>query len=373
MQCTVNDALSWFMCLGFGVVFYLAGLRIKRYIHMMDQVWHVPKGVFEVDSEYVCQNIKKHIKKVKLSDDVVRIGEDAFSFLSALKVVHLGCGVVVIEDGAFCYCRELESIQIKEGTCQIGDCAFSYCSKLHEMVIANSVKKIGNDAFKGCDSLKTLVLPDAFFSANKETKQSHKERLCIGKQTKLVRWTDYAIEISKKIKQRDVYMAFQIWHIPKGIIEVNCEYVCQNIKKHIKKVSISDDVVRIGEDAFSFAKGLKKVSLGHGVFVIEEGAFYCCRELENVDIEEGIYQIGNAAFSNCSKLSKMVIANSVEKIGNEAFKGCDSLKTLTLPDAFFLDGEQSLEDHKKRLCIGDQVAVIKWTEHANGILQKMRQ
>lgn len=104
---------------------------------------------------------------------VVRIEDDAFSKLNALKSVTLPDSITEIGNSAFYYCTSLNTIAIPDGVTSIGDKSFAGCKSISAITIPDSVNKIGEYAFNipnvvvtvNCKSLQT-IRPYAFEGAS---------------------------------------------------------------------------------------------------------------------------------------------------------------------------------------------------------------
>ena len=64
---------------------------------------------------------------------------------------------------------------------------------------------------------------------------------------------------------------------------------------------------------------------------IAEGVFAGRECIERVTIGDNIKRIGKDAFSGCVSLVEANIPNAIESIGEGAFSGCASLKSITIP------------------------------------------
>ena len=94
-------------------------------------------------------------------------------------------------------------------------------------------------------------------------------------------------------------------------------------------VSVPDDVVTIGEEAFANNQYIGVVNLGNTKH-IEHGAFANCSYLGSVNMGSSTVDIGSAAFSGCSNLTSVNIGSSVADIGTGAFAACNNLTRLTV-------------------------------------------
>lgn len=88
----------------------------------------------------------------------------------------------------------------------------------------------------------------------------------------------------------------------------------------------------------------KSVKLPQGVKKISDYAFYEHDYLEEIVLPNGLVEIGKHAFDSCEKLQSITMPNSVTSVGEYAFYDCESLQTLTLSN--------NLNEIPQGLCCG---------------------
>lgn len=95
-------------------------------------------------------------------------------------------------------------------------------------------------------------------------------------------------------------------------------------------------VTTIADNAFSGNKKLTKVTIGNNITKIGNKAFYKCTNLKTVVIGKKVRSIGKSAFAGCKKLSKVTVKSTVLKtVGKSAFKGIKKNAKITLPKKKF--------------------------------------
>jgi len=86
-------------------------------------------------------------------------------------------------------------------------------------------------------------------------------------------------------------------------------------------VSIPENVVEIGVDAFTCNTVLETVTLPQGLKKIGVGAFQHCTALKEIIFPESVESIGNYAFNGCTSLEKVTLNEGLRYIGADAFQG----------------------------------------------------
>ena len=119
----------------------------------------IPDSVTTIGDEafYSCDALAT----VNLGNGVTTIGDRAFFGCDALSTVNLGNGVTTIGDDAFYSCEALTSIEIPDSVTTIGEGAFEFCDALTTVNLGNGVTTIGDWAFYNCSALTNIDIPDS--------------------------------------------------------------------------------------------------------------------------------------------------------------------------------------------------------------------
>ena len=227
--------------------------------------------------------------------------------------------VTSIGMSAFNSCSGLTSVTIPNSVTSIGSLAFNNCSGLTSVTIPNSVTSIGGSAFWGCSGLTSVTIPNSVTSIG-----DCAFSWCTG-------LTSVNINCSPTtIGDRPFYNCSEIEEV-----SFDCEKVTSlfNSLSSVKKVTLSNNVKTIGDEAFSGCSGLTSVAIPNSVTSIGDEAFKDCSGLTSVTIPNSVTSIGSYAFNNCSGLTSVTIPNSVTSIGSYAFNNCSGLTSVTIPNS----------------------------------------
>ena len=269
--------------------------------------------------------------KLTIDDNITKIGLRSFRGCSSLRSITIPNSVTTIENEAFRGCSSLTSVTIPESVTRIGGSAFYGCWNLRRITIPNSVTKIGGSAFYECSgelviNSKTLVEKDYTTS-------------------------DYPT------------------------INSNSGWLYGNL---FTKLTIGDNVTKIGNYTFCRCSSLGSVTIGNGVTEIGSYAFYGCSSLTSVTIGNSVTKIGMDAFYNCSSLksvhisdlsawckisffanplfyaenlylngnliTELTIPSDITEIRSKAFLGCSSLTSVTIPDSVTTIGGEAFRN-----------------------------
>ncbi len=322
------------------------------------------------------------ITSVKISDGIVSIGQEAFSFnsifySSSLTSITLGKNVVVLGEKAFDGCKKITSIVLPSGITSISNNAFSSCSGLTNIIIPNSVTSIGASAFSYCTSLTTIIIPNSVKSIGTSAFSGcNLTSLTIGsgvtsldasfvnyctKLTSIIVDTSNTAfkSVDGNIYSKDGTVLWRYatgktagtFEIPVGVtgigeyafnsctslasviipdsvtnIGANAFYGCKNINSII----MPDSVKNIGANAFRNCTGLTNITTPTSVTSIGTSAFDSCTGLTAATVKNG--SIGSSAFSDCTKLATLTLESGVTSIENRSFANCTSLTNLTIPN-----------------------------------------
>ncbi len=101
---------------------------------------------------------RNEITKLVVENGVTTIGDNAFSYYTALKDVDLSkASSLETIKTSFWGCSELQSVELNEELKEIGGSAFSFCTSLKSIHIPSTVENIGGWCFQDCTNLSEVT------------------------------------------------------------------------------------------------------------------------------------------------------------------------------------------------------------------------
>lgn len=147
--------------------------------------------------------------------------------------------------------------------------------------------------------------------------------------------------------------------IPKSICYEGGEYKVIGIGKYafynsygFKSVIIPDTITYIKKCAFADST-LQSILIPDSVANIEVNAFADCEHLTSVTLSRNLIDIGNYAFSGCKSLSAINFPSGLLRIGNGVLRNCDSLVDVVIPKTVIHIGEKVLNGNIISIVVED--------------------
>ena len=274
---------------------------------------------------------------------VTRIGENAFSGCNSLVNINVAksnnvydsrdkCNAI-IETASNTLIVGCKKTTIPNNVISIGDCAFSGCAGLTSITIPESVTSIGENAFHGCTGLASVAINNDAIASKSYSSSSTLSNI-FGSQV-----TNYIF--GEDVKSIGDYVYYQCMDltsiiIPESVTSIGYQALagCTGLTF----VAINSDAIASKSYSSSstlsniFGSQVEKYIFGDAVKNIGENVCYQCTGLTSITIPDGVTSIGRSAFKNCSALPSVKIPNSVIGIGDEAFMNCSSLASVSIGD-----------------------------------------
>ena len=244
------------------------------------------------------------LKRLTLTDKVIAIGEHAFDGCTGLISVKIPNTVITIGSNAFKSCVGLTSVGLPGSVTTIGNKAFYGCTGLTSVAIPNSVKTIGESAFWGCTGLNSIEIPSsvttiggwAFAGCSNLTSVVYNSEACESGIFKDSPVSDLTIGMTTVPKSMATHF---------GIVA------------SLIRLSFTDKVTTIGEDAFNGCVGLTSVDLPGSVTTLGNSAFYGCTGLTSIEIPSSVTTIGKWAFEGCGNIETISFASVTPPEANQ--------------------------------------------------------
>ena len=326
-------------------------------------------------------------------DDNVESVIPLFEGCSNLSTVVIGDEVTFIPECLFYECRGIKSITIPESVSHIGFGAFWGCDNLtalnynaknatisynkqgaivgareilyvfggdtalNTVELGSNVESIPENLFADCAAIKSLTIPDSV-----TTIASTALSRCYGLETLIVgrgiTQIDGATVWGGGYITGTFYGAPNVQSVTlKGVEVVEAGAFCDNMM--LSSISF-ENIKYIGANAFDGCKSLERVSISDTILSIGEDAFKDCKLIEYSIYENGKYWgneenpyvyylapvntassyiihpdtkcIGRLAFNGLKSLSSIKIPDGVQSIDERAFQGCTNLTMIALPN-----------------------------------------
>ena len=327
-----------------------------------------------------CFNNMDGLVEITLPEGVEIIGGGVFNNCISLKTINFPTTLKAIAPGntdgmTFFNCVSLEKLVFPEGLVHIGgnwgsanNSCFYNCNRLETIYFPSTLvfnaSGYYNGAFRttmftGCNSLAHIYIGDesTALSANSTfTKLQNIEQTVTYWSTDHVTTTglteiaDYAFQNDKTLKRIDITdtvirigkYAFSgsglagVVTIPSSVVEIGTHAFNQT---YVKELIVNANISTIPENFASNNPYLTTVVLPDTITTINKNAFASCTDLTNIVLPDGLTTLGNAAFNGCTSLETIEIPSGVTTLNEGLFYNCSSLKNVTLHDGLTTIGK----------------------------------
>ena len=285
----------------------------------------------------------KGVFVLKFDGDVTSVGYQAFQTSSSdtnttlrqLRLAMLPNSVTSLGDGAF-RSTTIVNIRLSENLISIGQLAFDNCHQLIDITIPESVTTIGKDAFSYCGKLQKFY-----------GKFASKDNCCLVIDGVLHRtvskFTTNKYTLPEEVKWfgdgciyiKTANFSFTIPDSVEGLgTNVNTITESSSAIKTLTGKFVVDSRSMVIDGVLCGAAGyqLANYKMPEGITKVAQMLMYNCSYLQEVWIPKSVKIIGASAFRDCSKL-KFVYCAAITPpaLGSNVFNGVDDNLTIYVP------------------------------------------
>ena len=318
----------------------------------------IPDEVTEIGDNVFKDN--KTIESVEFPDNLRKIGSNAFYGCSSLRgELRLPDSLETIGEFAFYNCSGITGeLTIPDKVSMLSYGVFAGVTGVAALTIGSGMNYIRTDSdswhafyqmngvktvtFRGVTppsrnsisifysmlNLETVYVPEGTYKAYVEV---YKDNMPEWVRLKEIGSGDFLISdgelISYSGNDKEVT-------VPEGVTGIGGNAF---LNAKVEKVTLTPQVTEIGAYAFEKCKSLKAVDVKgvNNLVTVGNYAFSECTNLTGFSFGENLTEIGESAFYYCSGLSgNLTLPEGLKRIGNSAFIGCENLTgELKLPES----------------------------------------
>ena len=371
------------------------------------------------------------LKTVNIPSHVTAVGSDAFRECDNLETAIFADGSPITTTLAgyiFIYCTKLKNVQLPSGLTTINNYTFKGCTSLVTALIPDSVTSIGTNVFEDCTALKNVTLPSSLSSlggsafkncstlvsvvAKRTTPASLGSNCFSGITLSGVKlyvassavstykgattWKDFNVQSATKTGSCNATgagntAAYEL-NLLTGALSITGEGAIKDYTSgshapwwadsaYVKTVTISKDITRIGNYAFSqcsrctyisvsgttpeltsigqyamyqcyrlagFGNNTAQINIPKNVTTVDDYAFEYCTAAKKVYFysDAKVTTIGKYAFAYMNNVADFSLGNAkkLTTIRYGAFYGCSSLASIRIPEKVTTIGQDLVRD-----------------------------
>ena len=297
-----------------------------------------------------------HVPIIALENtgSITNVGAFSFAYSDALIMNGLPENLEVIGECGFYGCNGLNFTNIPESVTHIGGRAFTNCHSLVDItVIGSNLNKIGYGAFSDCQSLRNVVIGEGVTTIE--------NRVFERSGIKKISLPDSVVTLGESV----FYGCDKLEEIHFGkSFEAFGELSFYNCLK-LNKITLSHE-----NEHYSLLEGVlytkdmerlvlypvddyrENVTIPDGVVILDDYVLMGAR-MRNLSIPDSVQIIGEQAFSNNISLTTLDLGDGVTEIREGAFAYCKNLREVKLPSALVTIGENAFY-----MCSGIKTIIV---------------
>jgi len=272
-----------------------------------------------------------YVSTIVLPNNLVAIGQYAFSRCNTLKNIQLPSTLNLIDQFVFYQCYNLTTAQIPSNLTRIESSAFRECKSLKSLVLPSTVNYIDEYAFWGCVGLTSFtdyshpIINYYSTFANFPVRYNNIADYSITNGVELIEWETFA----NCDKMNSISIPLSVDTI-NHFAFYNCSASITVDPNNTAFSSIDGVLYNKNKTEIVYCPITKTGSytIPSTVTNIRENAFVNCVGLTSISVPPGVTSIGASAFIGCTGLTSITIPSAVTTIDYDAFKGCSSLTSI---------------------------------------------
>lgn len=314
----VSDAMKDFDVISLTFSDELQATEIGKSAFYINDAQHNAYGYFTNLKRQVAPD-KEISLKIKFSNSITKISENAFSKNSCITRVDFGNRLDIIDGAAFQGCRISGKLNIPESVTVIGDGAFNNNENITEVKIPDNIITLGTAAFNN-NSIRSVdfgaydkVQAKAFINHPKYG-EIPKNRFVEGKVIPTALFADNLLT--------EIKLPNNIVAIGQNAFRINDDYKSEHsdaFTEKIQNISIPETVKAIGEEAFKGVSAKTVTFSGNNLKMILSSAFCKCDIEGGITIPDSVEYIGEQAFA-LNKLRSIFAGKSATELFSDDTK-----------------------------------------------------
>ena len=344
---------------------------------------------YDIDSEYeLILNIYSNLKYKEEEDSASVLG-----FLSGYNENYINIPafyndkpITSIANNAFYESNIYEAI-ISNNIINIGNQAFSNSSKLMSLTLGDNVSSISNTAFNNCYRLKEVInLSDIALSDTSNIKKyakdiyenlNYESKIIYGDNSLIYYLKNDELSIinyigqSKNITVPSTYNDINLTKVEAyALYDLGLESIVLNTGitelgkysislNNLERFNLPTTLKIIGDSAFESSLSLTEITLQPSITEIGTGAFKNCKNLETINLNStAIASISDELFYDCESLSSLILPNTVKSIGCKSFYNASKLEFLNISNVELLESNAFELSGLKTITIPNKITNI---------------
>ncbi|APU70961.1 leucine-rich repeat protein [Companilactobacillus crustorum] len=277
----------------------------------------------------------KTITSVKINNGITNIGNSAFAY-SKVQNLDLTNNTTLQNIGNLAFVSDqIKQVDLPDSVENIGDNAFTYNSALQTIVLPQNLKSLGKESFAVNNGLKSVD-----FSKDSNL-------LNVGDQAFSSDQSLTSIDLSHNNQLQTLGQGAFIYDsnlsdvkLPDSLKTIDDQAFLSNVG--LKSIKFGKGLTTIGKQAFTYDENLNYIDLSaaQSLNLIDDDAFEYSGLTGNLSLPDSVTTIGKRSFAG-DHLTSLNLGTNLQTIGASAFAYNQLKNVLTLPDTITTVGQEA--------------------------------